>query len=740
MLRLHWATSVRLALLVPILVIGLEVPCFAQLPLIRLDHTFPLGAEAGSTILLEISGKDLDGVTELRFDYPGFKAEPTKPGEFRVTIASDTPRGTHEFRGVGKHGISGSRLLMLDRGLAEIRKAGHADSVGSAQAVPLNAAINGRTDANAADCYRVSLAKGQRVTIDCWAFRLDSNMRAVMSLGTPEGVELQRGMAAHDRVDPFIDFVALEAGDYILTIHDLTYGGGLPYRIVLGDRPSIELAFPPAVETRKIGEVQLMGHHLPAGKSVEAEGLELTGIEQARLSVEVPRTLDGPRRDGLGDLLHLPSCSLLVRGVQLWPVDWPESLYPLKLMEVDGPVTLEREPDDSTAETQTLTPPATVCGRFDRPGDVDVYTFKGRAGEVVAVDLVCERMQRPGDPVVVVSDARGRELAVLDDQGSNFNALTQMNRDPAGLVTLPEDGTYRITVIERFGKGGPRYAYVLRLGPPRPDFAPVLCHENNDPSCPLVRQGGSAFFEVTVNRREGFDGPVTIEAHGLPRGVSCPPIVIGPRADQAALVFTAEPDAPEWSGMITVTASAVIDGRPVEREVACVQRRWGESVNDRPNLDNVSRVCRRIGLAVRPRAPYGMSLIRSTSNVQAAAGATLTAKVVVRRQWPELQGPIVLTGLLLPPGFELLAAEVPAKASEASVRVSIAEDVAAGRYTLTLRGEAMVPFSTDPAVPVSERPLVRAACPATPLIVDVTGRSAELKRSAGAGTPAPKGG
>ena len=176
-----------LAGLVFVLVAGVRPACFAQLPLIRLDHTYPLGAEAGSTIDLEISGKDLDDVTELRFDHPGLKAERIQAGAFRVTIAGDTPRGTHEFRAVGRHGISGSRLLLVDRGLTEICKAGHPDSPGSAQAVPLNAAINGRTDANAADHYRISLKKGQRVTVDCWAFRLDSNVRAVMSVGTRRG-------------------------------------------------------------------------------------------------------------------------------------------------------------------------------------------------------------------------------------------------------------------------------------------------------------------------------------------------------------------------------------------------------------------------------------------------------------------------------------------------------------------------------------------------------------------------
>lgn len=416
------------------------------------------------------------------------------------------------------------------------------------------------------------------------------------------------------------------------------------------------------------------------------------------------------------DLFHLPSCSLLVRGAQ----GWPEALAPQEQEEAARPFEEELEPNDSPARGQALTLPAAVRGRFDRPGDLDIYTIRGKAGEVVAVDLLCDRLGHPGDPAIVVTDGGGRELAVLDDSGSNRGSLTQLNRDPADLVTLPEDGPYHVTVLERSRRGGVRHSYVLRIGPSRPDFAPVTSHENNDPGCPLVRRGGAAYLELTANRLDGFEGPVTVEARELPPGVTCPPVVIGPKTEQAALVFVAAPDAPEWSGFIALTARAEIGGKRVEREVACAQRRWGESVNGLPNLDNASRVCRQAGLAVRREAPYGMDLTSDTPDTKAVAGTDLNAKVTARRHWPELRGPIVLTGLLLPPGIELAPAEIPAGAGETPVRFKIAADVPAGRYTLVLRGEAQVPFSTAPAVPASERPLVRATCPTTPLVVEVT--------------------
>ena len=57
--------------------------------------------------------------------------------------------------------------------------------------------------------------------------------------------------------------------------------------------------------------------------------------------------------------------------------------------------------------------------------------------------------------------------------------------DPIGTFRAPANGTYRVLVQERYGKGGPRYQYVLRLTKVVPDFYPVAFHETpSDPTCP----------------------------------------------------------------------------------------------------------------------------------------------------------------------------------------------------------------------------------------------------------------
>jgi hypothetical protein len=682
--------------------------CRAQLPQPILDRVFPLGAKAGSQLTLEITGRDLDEVKSLHFDNPGFKAEFTAPNKFRVTIAAATPPGTHDVRAVGKFGISNAQLFVVSRGLTEVRKADPPpESCDKAQVVPLNAAVSGVTPANGADCYRFSAKKGQRLTIDCLGFRLNSQLRGVFALLSAAGKELARGTPYFNRSDPLLDFLVPDDGEYIVAVRDLTYAGDLPYRLVISDLPYIEQAFPPAVAPGKPTEVTLLGRNLPDGKRSVAYGVNGLPLDTLSISVALSSNRPGPI-----DFINLPSSpSLNVRGCEMLPPTLPDALNPITMACASDPVIWEREPNDTLETAQQVRLPAMIVGRFDRPGDCDWYSFTAKMGETVAVDLMCERLNVPGDPLVILTDEKGMELTAFDDHGNNINALTQLNRDPLGTFTIPADGTYRLQVQERNRKGGARFVYALRVGAARPDFFPVVYHEtSNDPTCPVVRQGGASSCEFCVNRRDGFDGLVIVQAEGLPRGVTSPPIHVSTQTETANVVFLAASDAPEWAGPIRIRAWAMIDGKRTVREVGCVERRFTNGSNN-----TGTRVCREICLAVRSKAPY--SLKTSMSAPQVSAGETLETKVALERLWPDFKDKVQITGLNLPPGFELASAEIAEGKTEVKVKVTVAAEVPPGTYTLNLRGEAQVPFKRDPAM--ADTPNVRVADPASPLRITV---------------------
>ena len=241
-------------------------PSRAELPHIRLDRIFPLGGQAGSEVQLEITGRDLDDVKTLHFDHPGFKAEFLKANQFRVTVAPDVPPGTHEVRAIGKWGISAVQLFEVGRGLTEIAEKEPNDSPDKAQPVPMNVAINGRSDGNGDDFFRFPAKKGERIVIDCRAFRLNTTLRAILTLSAADGKPLLASRPYFNRTDPLLDFVAQADGDYILRLHDMTFVGGLAYRLIISNHPQIENVFPAAIAPGGKAEVTVLGRNLPGGK------------------------------------------------------------------------------------------------------------------------------------------------------------------------------------------------------------------------------------------------------------------------------------------------------------------------------------------------------------------------------------------------------------------------------------------------------------------------------------------
>jgi hypothetical protein len=692
-----------------VLFLILTPSAFADLPQARLDRIFPLGGKAGSSVLVEVRGRDLDDLTALHFDHPGLKAELVKPNQFRIHIPPDLAPGSYEVRTVGRWGISGSRLFAVSRDLAEVLEVEPNDTPATAQKVPLGCAINGNSDNDGDDFFRFPARKGQRIVIDCQALRLDSQLRATLVLSTGAGKELARSKPYHLRTDPLLDFVAPEDGDYIVGLHDSTFTGGHPYRLVISDRPQIENVVPPAVAVADAGKtvaLEVLGRNLPMSKPSGLARVLDQELEALTVSCPIPADVGNLQRFRF--LQHLPSSSAKARGFQFWPPGLEQALNPATVLCSPVPVAVQRPGNHSAERAQAVVLPALICGRLDRSGAPDWYSFDVQAGGQLFIDLWCERLDYPGDLFILVLDDKGKEIAQLDDHGIRFDALDLYNRDPMGTVNIPAKGTYRLMVQERYRNGGPRFQYALQIGKAQPDFYPVVFHETNpDPTSPLVRAGGSAAVEVVLNRRN-LPGPVVVEAEGLPPGVSCPPVHVGPGNETGPrMVFTAAPDAREWVGVVRLKATALVDGKKIEREVVPVQRRWPIA------NQSVSRLCRELCLAVRPGAPYGVSWTKE--EVQLPAGGAVEARLRVRRQG-EFKGAVKVSALNPPSGFNIAPVEVAAGKEEATVTIKVG-NVAPGSYSLVLRGEGQVPFQKDEKTPAKT---IRVADPVTPLLVVVT--------------------
>src|SRR5205823_3087175 len=62
-----------------------------------------------------------------------------------------------------------------------------------------------------------------------------------------------------------VEFLAPKDGDYLVTINDLSFRGGHPYRLVISDRPHVENVFPRAVQLGEPAKLTVYGRNLGAG-------------------------------------------------------------------------------------------------------------------------------------------------------------------------------------------------------------------------------------------------------------------------------------------------------------------------------------------------------------------------------------------------------------------------------------------------------------------------------------------
>ncbi|MBX3401544.1 MAG: PPC domain-containing protein [Gemmataceae bacterium] len=124
----------------------------------------------------------------------------------------------------------------------------------------------------------------------------------------------------------------------------------------------------------------------------------------------------------------------------------------------ETPRSAENEPNDGLDKPQTITLPAAVDGKIDRERDADVYSFVGKKGERVSIDVLAARLGSPADLHLTLFDSEKNILDTCDDANSSA--------DPSLTVTLPKDGTYFISLIESNDLGGAMFPYRLIVRKP----------------------------------------------------------------------------------------------------------------------------------------------------------------------------------------------------------------------------------------------------------------------------------
>lgn len=100
-----------------------------------------------------------------------------------------------------------------------------------------------------------------------------------------------------------------------------------------------------------------------------------------------------------------------------------------QLVVVEDPVIVEQAKNDSAAEAQAITLPATICGCIEKAEDVDFFKFNVEAGQSLVFHVRSQRLQdrihdlqAHSDPILTIRNAQGSTIAAADNvfQGDPF--------------------------------------------------------------------------------------------------------------------------------------------------------------------------------------------------------------------------------------------------------------------------------------------------------------------------------
>jgi len=504
------------------------------------SYLFPAGGQRGTTVPVRVGGLFLYRACSFELQGPGIEASrrvermpwfwfegPMLPMPDsqrnedyprdmagQVRIAADAPLGSRRGRlWTAEGAASGLQFVVGDLPeVVEQEQEGDPLPVEVRLPVTINGRIFPRQDI---DLWSFSARKGQTITGVVAAARIGSPLDARLEVLDARGKVLADNDDALGN-DPRVRFTAPQDGVYQVRIQDVALQGGpaYVYRLTLTADAYVDYVYPLGGRRGTRTRFELAGQQIPP--QVE---LDLPASGPADYQAAIP--LGQPRTN-------------------------------IVLLDLDDlPEILEAEPNDEPDQAAVVELPALVNGRIGRPGDVDCWRFQARKGEALALQLRATQLGSPLQGVLVVCDAQGKQLGRAE----------AVQADPVLNFVAPADGNYCVKVMDRFrSRGGPAFAYRLRLAPPvaTPDFRLLLPADTL-----ILPRGGTTRVKIQVERTGSFSDAITLAIAGLPAGVKATGLQIDAKKPTAEIVLTAEASAHIEGSRLTIQGTATIAGKTV---------------------------------------------------------------------------------------------------------------------------------------------------------------------------------
>jgi hypothetical protein len=334
--------------------------------------------------------------------------------------------------------------------------------------------------------------------------------------------------AAANGGDPRLTFAAKAGAEYVISIHDVDFGGdrSYVYRLSVTPGPCVVGALPAAGRRGETREVEFVGIGVATGAAK---------LETTRRPVTFPTD---PAISAFDFRLETPS-----------GISPPFRLLLSDIPEVIGKSGLPSPPQPG---------PAGITCVLDKADAQHRYSFTWKKGDVWSLAVDAHRIGSPLDVAVAMLGPDGKELARNDDLPGTTDA---------GLdFTVPADGTYQLVVTDMAGKSGsPAAIYRLVVRRPASDFTLQLPSDRA-----RVSIGEKFDLSIKAVRSGGFQGPIALTVSGLATGVSIPGgLVIPTGKSDFVIPLQAVKNAPATAGLVTVSGTATIAAKTVTRAALC---------------------------------------------------------------------------------------------------------------------------------------------------------------------------
>jgi hypothetical protein len=395
-----------------------------------------------------------------------------------LAVDAGAPAGDRELRLITPNGLSNPIVFQVGQ-VNEVRESepNNPDGPQDTRVFDVPVTLNGQVMPGDVDRFRFRARAGQKLVVRADARHLIPYLadavpgwfQATLAVYDSEGRELAFADDYRFNPDPVLLFQPPADGEYQVEIRDSIYRGreDFVYRVTVAEQPFITAMYP-------------MGGRAGAPATAWLDGWNLPW-DRVQLQT---------------------SPGALIRNAQLFG----EIASNLVNYVVDAfPESVEVEPNEKARRDHPLALPHVINGMINKPGDLDAFAFRGRAGEKIVAEIQARRLGSPMDSLLRLYDESGALLGSNDDNPDREFGLITHHADSKLTATLPSDGVYVIEVSDAQNQGGPANAYRLRVGPPQPDFALRVT-----PSSVNLGAGQTAVVTVFALRKDGFDGDIDV--------------------------------------------------------------------------------------------------------------------------------------------------------------------------------------------------------------------------------------